>query len=587
MKNNPVKTYLFFCFFVSLFVMTASGQVKPKWSHFDADIFDRAKKENKLVLLHLRANWCHWCHVMEEKTYTDKKVVDYLSKNYIACTEDHDERQDLTSLYNDYGWPATIIFDANGNELLKEPGYIPADEFLPTLMKLRKNPKKIASDFVGSDGKAGTDASKKAALATMTERFRNSMDFAAGGFVFGQKYIEFDTYEYALSHYKSDSLTKWITNSVVNSKGIYDKEWGGVFQYSTHNDWDHVHYEKLLFIQARYIKIYCWYYKLFNDPEILKRAENIVKYVDRFLKAPDGGYFNAQDADLVKGEKSHEYFALSDAERMKKGIPDIDSNVYTSDNAQYAEALTILWATSGKDKYLNDAISCTDFLMKNRKADKAYMHGKNYSSTVSLKDNTWMTKNLLMQYRATQNPAYKNEAEQILKNMAAIFPSEKGYLYTYVGKSALKSAYSISENIDAARLLNYASQVFHEPLYKTKATEVFDFLTNERIVDNMSTEPGVLSLSEEIRSEPITAALMIKKGDDLKADYIKATVAFPHYYFYSAIYNKDNIIEDKKDLFDSFDTNFMILCTSSYCSSPMSDPKEFLDFMYKRVLDSK
>ncbi|MGZ3932542.1 MAG: thioredoxin domain-containing protein, partial [Bacteroidia bacterium] len=103
----------------------------------------------------------------------------------------------------------------------------------------------------------------------------------------------------------------------------------------------------------------------------------------------------------------------------------------------------------------------------------------------------------------------------------------------------------------------------------------------------MSTEPGVLSLSEEITTEPITAALMIKKGDDLKADYVKATVAFPHYYFFSAIYNKDNIIEDKKDLFDSFDANFMILCTSSYCSSPMSDPKEFLDFMYKRVLDTK
>src|SRR4051812_29350047 len=211
------------------------SRTKPNWQHFDPEIFERAKKENKLVLLHLRANWCHWCHVMEEKTYTDKKVIAYLDKNYITCTEDHDERQDLTSLYNDYGWPATIIFDQNGNELLKEPGYIPAEEFLPTLMKLRKNPKKIESDFVSADGK-GTDATRKESIKTMTDMFRGSLDFQGGAFVFGQKYIEYDTYEYALSHYRSDSLTKWLQNSFKNSIGIYDKAWGGVFQYSTHND---------------------------------------------------------------------------------------------------------------------------------------------------------------------------------------------------------------------------------------------------------------------------------------------------------------------------------------------------------------
>ncbi len=566
---------------------TTVAQTKPNWQHFDADIFTRAKKENKLVLLHLRANWCHWCHVMEEKTYADKKVIAYLNKNYIACTEDHDERQDLTSLYNDYGWPATIIFDSNGNELLKEPGYISAEEFLPSLMKLRKNPKKMESDFVSTDPRSQNETAIKASLQTVNDRFRNSLDFQGGGFVFGQKYIEFDTFEYALSHFRSDSLSQWIRNSIVNSAGIYDKAWGGVFQYSTHNDWDHVHYEKLLFIQARYMKMYCWYFKLFGDSSALKQAEGIAKYVDRFLKAPNGGYYNAQDADLIKGEKSHEYFALSDAERIKKGIPDIDSNVYTSDNAQYCEALTILWAASGKEKYLTAALNCTDFLMSTRKTNTAYMHGSKYASTVSLKDNIWMAQNLLMQYRATQKEVYKNEAGKILQNVINTFPSGQGYFYTYVGKSAIKSSYNISENIQACRVLNYASHVFSNPDHKTKATEIFNFLTNEKVIDNMSTEPGILSASEEIKTEPITAALMIKKGEALRSDYIPSCVSIPHFYFNAAIYNKETVIADKKDLFDSFDENFTVLCTSSYCSSPMFNSKDFLDFLYKRVLDAK
>src|SRR4051812_30133245 len=130
---KKILSPLFLLFAFALLSFNANALAQPKWSHFDAEIFARAKKGNKLVLLHLRANWCHWCHVMEEKTYSQPKVIAYLEKNYIACMEDHDERQDLTSLYSDYGWPATIIFDANGNELLKQPGYIPADEFMATL----------------------------------------------------------------------------------------------------------------------------------------------------------------------------------------------------------------------------------------------------------------------------------------------------------------------------------------------------------------------------------------------------------------------------------------------------------------------
>ncbi len=567
------------------------SQTSPKWSHFDPTVFARAKKENKLVLLHLRANWCHWCHVMEEKTYTNKNVIAYLAKNYISCMEDHDERQDLTSLYSDYGWPATIIFDSNGKEIFKEAGYIAADEFLPTLTKLRKNPKPLASDLPTFETKPNNSA-QQTSLNLLKEKYRNSMDFNGGGFVFGQKYIDFDTFEYTFSHYKSDSLSKWLTKSVVNSTGIYDNQWGGVYQYSTNNDWNHVHYEKLLFIQARYIKMYCWYYKIFKDAEALKKAEGIVKYVNRFLTSPVGGYFSAQDADLIKGEKSHEYFALSDAERMKKGIPAIDSNVYTTDNAQYAEALTILWATTNNQKYLTSALDDIDFLITKRKSNNAFMHGAKYNSTVSLKDNICALKALLLIYRTTQKETYKKEARQIAENISTTFYSGKGYFYTYVGSSALKASYNVQENIETCRLLNYCSHFFNEPAYKIKATETFNFLTSKELSEVISTEPGILSASEEIKDEPITAAFMQKKAslskdDPLKYDYIRECISFPHFYFSSAIYNKENIIEDKKELFESFDENFTVLCTSSYCSSPMFTTKEFLDFLYKRVLDTK
>ena len=576
--------FILFVFCSISFVLQSQNGLK--WNHFDNDIFNRAKKENKLVLLHLRANWCHWCHVMEEKTYSDKTVQAYLNTNYIPCMEDHDERPDLTSLYNDYGWPATIIFDANGNELFKQAGYIDAEEFLETIQKLKKNPVKIESDFVETEAKIPSDTARQAALTFLQKRFRHSLDIELGGFVFGQKYVEFDTFEYAFEHAQKDSILKqWVKASMVNSSDLYDKVWGGMFQYSTNDDWKHIHYEKLLFIQARYIKMYCWYYNTYHDAAALEKAEGISNYVSRFLAAPQGGFYNAQDADLVKGEKAIEYYKLNNEERLKKGIPAIDSSVYSSDNAQYAEALLVLWGTTKNQKYAAQALRCVDFILEKRKSNNMFMHGNHYAATTSLKDNLSVLRALLLAYRATQNQVYKTEAKDLVKNIVAKFHSDKGYLYTYTGSSAIKATYNISENIDACRLLNYAAYYFDEPSYKIEASGVFNFLIDRKILNTLSTEPGILSAAEELKTEPTVAALMIKKGDDFKADYLQATIAYPQFYFNSMVYTKDNIIKDKQDLFDAFDTNFMILCTSSYCSSPLFTFIDFKDFLYKRALN--
>jgi len=378
-----------------------------------------------------------------------------------------------------------------------------------------------------------------------------------------------------------------LRTTVVNSIGIYDTVWGGVYQYSTNGDWEHAHFEKLLSRQATYIKMYCWYYKVFNDAQALKKAEGIAAYVNRFLSATNGGFYNAQDADLIPGEKAKEYFQLNDEQRMRKGIPAIDSNVYTSDNAQFAEALTILWATTDNQTYLNKAAKCVEFLNAQRKVKGAYMHGGKYTSTISLKDNVTMLKTLLLVYRATQNTDYKTEAAQLAKTITSTFNSGKGYFYTYIGNSAIRATYNVSENIEVCRVLNYCAHFFDVPDYKTTATAVLDFLTNEQLVHSYSTEPGILSAAEELSYEPISAALLLKNGDALKVDYITTSISFPRFYFNSSIYTKETITEDKKDLFESLDGNCIVLCTSSYCSAPMFNQKDFVTFLYKRVFANK
>lgn len=93
----------------------ASGQSGAiEWQPWSDAIFDQARRENKFVLLDLEAVWCHWCHVMDETTYKTPEVISLTKSKYIPVRVDQDSRPDLSNRYEDYGWPATIVFGSGG-----------------------------------------------------------------------------------------------------------------------------------------------------------------------------------------------------------------------------------------------------------------------------------------------------------------------------------------------------------------------------------------------------------------------------------------------------------------------------------------
>ncbi len=105
----------------------AASATEPKelqWQGWSDGVFAQAKHEHRFVLLDLQAVWCHWCHVMDKTTYQDPTVVALLQSNYIAVRVDQDSRPDLASRYEDYGWPATVVYDGNGKEIVRRSGYL-------------------------------------------------------------------------------------------------------------------------------------------------------------------------------------------------------------------------------------------------------------------------------------------------------------------------------------------------------------------------------------------------------------------------------------------------------------------------------
>jgi uncharacterized protein YyaL (SSP411 family) len=110
------------------------------WQPWSTDVFAQAARDHKFVLLDLEAVWCHWCHVMDEVTYADPAVRQELKEHYLLIKVDQDSRPDLSNRYEDYGWPATVVFNANGGEIVKRQGYMPPKEMLSMLQAIVADP---------------------------------------------------------------------------------------------------------------------------------------------------------------------------------------------------------------------------------------------------------------------------------------------------------------------------------------------------------------------------------------------------------------------------------------------------------------
>jgi len=135
----PTSFLLLACVFSPVAGRSAE-QSQLTWQSWSDTVFSEASREQRFVLLDLEAVWCHWCHVMDETTYKDPEVIRLLRSRYIVVKADQDSRPDLSNRYEDYGWPATIVFDPNGHEIVKRQEYLPPRVMASMLRAIIEDP---------------------------------------------------------------------------------------------------------------------------------------------------------------------------------------------------------------------------------------------------------------------------------------------------------------------------------------------------------------------------------------------------------------------------------------------------------------
>lgn len=494
----------FSCFMLSA-LSASQSQSGIDWKNWQSQNFVQAKQQGKLLLLDLEAVWCHWCHVMDATTYADAGVTAFLAKHFVAIKVDHDARPDLAQRYRAYGWPATIIFDANGQELLKRAGYIAPEEFLQLVQQLIANPQPINATAGARVAYATSPLLDPELRQRLKQKHLTSYDKQAGGLKLKKKFLDRGAVEYdLLLAGRGDMVAQKMAKQTLDAAmSLIDPAWGGAYQYSTHADWQHPHYEKIMWTQAGFIRLYSLAYSQFAEVKYKRAAQQVADYLIEFLAAENGGFYTSQDADLVPGQKAHGFFASSRQQRLALGMPRIDRNQYSLENGWAIEALALLAAVSGEQKYLVTAQSAANWVLANRRQRGGFYHGAGQKDLIFLGDNIAMTAAFTQLYASSAERRWLALAEQTLGFIDQhLRHPNAGFQTSTDSGSPLLVKNDIEENIALVRVANLLHHYSGRADIRQIAEYGMRFLASKQVALRRLEDSGILIAADELANAP-------------------------------------------------------------------------------------
>jgi uncharacterized protein len=312
----------------------ANRAAEIKWRPWSEKAFEEARQLNRPILLSISAVWCHWCHVMDETTYSHAGVIDLINREYLPIRVDNDVRPDINQRYNMGGWPTTAFLTSSG-DILTGGTYMPPDQMADSLARVssyyRTHQPEIASRVLEARKRAGSGVAMSAGsldeamVDSVLEAVKNAYDPEYGGFGSAPKFPQTDALLLLLeqAQIRSDPELRQMavhTLERMAGGGTYDHVEGGFFRYSTTQDWSVPHFEKMLEDHAGLVGAVA----LAGMGEVLDLT---TRYLDTVLRDQKTGlYAGSQDAD-------EHYYSLDADERVPGNAPYVDRRVYTAWNA--------------------------------------------------------------------------------------------------------------------------------------------------------------------------------------------------------------------------------------------------------------
>ena len=297
------------------------------WYPWGDEAFEKARAEDKPVLVSIGYSACHWCHVMEHESFEDEATARVMNEHFVNIKVDMEERPDVDQIYMTFvqlttgrgGWPMNVFITPDKLPFFGGTYFPPEQRYgMPSWQQIlmsiaeawrerRDELMHSANEILGELRRVGITEFSSAALDTdqldmAFQSFVRSFDKTNGGFGGAPKFPPSMSLEFLLRYWNRTGNTQALDMAVFTARkmaegGIYDQIGGGFHRYAVDAIWLVPHFEKMLYDNAQLIEIYVHLYQITEDELFKNVAIETLEYVRREMLDPSGGFYSSQDAD--------------------------------------------------------------------------------------------------------------------------------------------------------------------------------------------------------------------------------------------------------------------------------------------------
>ncbi|MGH9894383.1 MAG: thioredoxin domain-containing protein, partial [bacterium] len=343
------------------------------WHPWGEEALQKARTENKPVLLGIGYSACHWCHVMEHESFENEEIAGLMNELFVNIKVDREERPDLDEIYMNAvqmltgrgGWPMTVFLTPEGKPFYGGTYFPPEDRHgmpgFPRVLKAvahayRERPEEIEKNVLQIVGAlqrlAEFEETQRAfsrdIIGKGAGQLSQAYDPEHGGLGQAPKFPNAGVYELFLRHYRTSKDRRFLemvahTLTRMAQGGIYDHLGGGFHRYSVDAKWLVPHFEKMLYDNAQLLRIYADVFHLTREPLFQRVVEESTDYILREMFHAEGGFYSTQDADSEGEEGKFFVWTPDDIKRvLGDEIGEIFCRVYDVSDSGNFEGRNIL-----------------------------------------------------------------------------------------------------------------------------------------------------------------------------------------------------------------------------------------------------
>jgi uncharacterized protein YyaL (SSP411 family) len=434
------------------------------WFPWDNEALNKAKEEDKPILVSIGYSACHWCHVMERESFEDEETAAIMNSKFINIKIDREERPDLDHIYMDAvqtitgsgGWPLNVFLTPDLKPFYGGTYYPPvpafnrsswkqvitavADAYQTKKNEIKEQAQNLTEHLLninefGKINNAEAGNWNDESLKIIADNLLKNADNEWGGFGHAPKFPQTFSLLFLLRHFyftKNEAALKQAIISLdkMMMGGIYDHIGGGFARYSTDKRWQIPHFEKMLYDNALLIDVYTEAYQLTQKKEYADVVNETIQFIKNEMTSAEGRFYSALDADSEGEEGKYYTWGKKEIDGLLGNDSEIFCTVYDVKESGNWEHINILWMAGNLEtvvKKFNLKKSELEELLKKTKQVLFEARQKRIrpllDTKVLLSWNALMVKSLCKAYGAFAKKEYLNMAEKniqfIEKNLQA------------------------------------------------------------------------------------------------------------------------------------------------------------------------